>query len=108
MCSNLANLLGIYHTFQIVAEFDDVNLANDYILNHPVDLIFVQLSIENPQYSGDSSFIVSFLSAQNPDLLIIPYSEKACDAYQTQALGATSFFTVPIDVMHFQRVIQRI
>ena len=108
MRSSLSNLLDIYRTFRIVAQFDDVNLANDYILNHPVDLVFVQLSIGNPQYSGDGSFMVGFLSSQNPDLLIVPYSDNPRDAYLTQTLGATSFFTLPIDVMHFQRVIQRI
>lgn len=108
MRSDLANLLEIYHAFQVVAEFDDVNLAIDYILNHPVDLLFVQLSIGDPQYSGDGSFMVSYLFGQNPDLLIVPYSERICDAYHTQNLGASSFFTVPVDITRFQHVIQRI
>lgn len=96
MRSSLSNLLDIYRTFRIVAQFDDVNLANDYILNHPVDLVFVQLSIGNPQYSGDGSFMVGFLSSQNPDLLIVPYSDNPRDAYLTQTLGAPPFSRFPL------------
>lgn len=108
MRNDLANLLEIYQSFEIVAEFDDVNLTTDYIMNHVVDVLFVQLSIGNPKYSGDGSFLVNYLYSQKPDLLMVPYSDKISDAYWTQELGASSFFTVPIDAMRFQRVIQRI
>lgn len=108
MRSELANILEMYRLFEVVAEFDDVNLANDYVLSHAVDVLFVCLSVGDPKYSGDGSFMVSYLCTQKPDLLAVPYSEEVKDAYWTQGLGASAFFTIPMDVLRFQQVVQRL
>lgn len=108
MQSELENLLELYRNFEVIARFDDVNRAMEFIMSHDVDLLFVRLAVGNPMYSGDGSFMVSILSMQKPDLLLVPYSEDPKDAYPAQNYGATAFFTVPVEVIHFQRMIYRL
>lgn len=108
MLSELENLLGLYRNFEVEAQFGDVNQAMEYMMSHAADVLFVRLGVGNPMYSGDGSFMVSILGMQKPDLLIVPYSEKAEDAYPMQKLGAAAFLTVPFEAEDFQRLVERL
>ena len=108
MSKNLENLLILYPEFEIIEQFEDINIANEYILNHDVDAVMVKLHAGNPQYSGDGSFLIFNINRYKPDLLIGAYSEDSADAYIAQNAGASVFFKMPFDAFNFQRGISRL
>lgn len=106
--SEVANLLEFYQKFEIAGEFADVNEAHRYLNGHPVDAMFVSCDVGDPRYSGDGSFLVSYVTTRNPDMIAVMYGRDEGLAYGCQCVGAAAFFKLPIDSRHFTGIVQRL
>lgn len=102
------SLLDFYRSFEVVGEFDDVNLACDYIMSHEVDAAFIRADIGDPRNSGDGSFLTSYISANRPDTQAVLYDKDESLAFLAFRLGASGFFKTPVDPMDFQSLIRRV
>lgn len=105
---NLRGLLQFYNIFDIAAEFDDVNLASDYLLSREVDAVFINMQVGDPRFSDDGSYLALNLSENCPDLLIALYDQHDHNAGFIFSMNCAEFFTLPFDPVTMQRVVNRI
>ena len=106
--SELANLLDFYGIFELVAEFDDVNKANDYLLANEVDVVFINMDVGDPKLSGDGSYLAYNLAANCQDLMIVMYAAKEHPAGEIYQLHGAEFLRIPFEPLAMQRAVQRI
>lgn len=105
----LYSILKFYNIFDFVGTFDNPDNANEYILAHPVDTVFINLDVGNCRYSSDGSYLAHSLSSAAPDVITITYSVKDHKGTEISALNCADFFIFPIqDHAVIQRVINRI
>lgn len=106
--SEIANLLMFYQGFEIVGEFADVNEAHRFLNENAVDAMFVSRDVGDSRFSGDGSFLVSYMAMRNPDMIAVMYGREEGDCYRCMCNGATAFFTLPIESHRFTRVVQQV
>lgn len=104
----LSGLLRIYDTFDVVAVFDDVNTASDYLLSTHVDAVFINREAGNCQYSGDGTYLALLLSDACPDMIVTIYSRTDCPASRIFLTNCAEFFTLPFDPLNIHCVAKRI
>lgn len=106
--NELANLLDFYGIFELAAEFDDVNEANDYLLSNEMDVVFINTDAGDPRMSGDGSYLAYNLAANCPDLLIVMYAAQERSASEIYQLHSAEFLRMPFEPFAMQRAVQRI
>lgn len=106
--STVENLLAFYHEFEIIRTFDDIDAASRYLLEEPVDAVFIQSNVGDYRRSPDGSFLLGYITQKKPDLLAVLYCASKDTAFWALTAGATAAFTTPVDPLLFQRVIDRL
>ncbi len=106
--SELSNLLLMYNSFDIVAEFSEVDQADKYLLDNSVDVAFIEMASGNSLYSSDGSFLACHLSLEKPEVQTVLMDADAANAYGALSAGAADFLKVPIDVVELQRVVKKL
>ncbi len=104
--ADLAKWLRFYNTVEILAEFDDINEANAYILSNAVDVVFIQFSAGKE--SVDGSFLACNLSMEKPDVLTVLYDADERLAYKALTDGALDFLKLPFEANELQRVVRKL
>lgn len=104
----LENLLNFYHIFEIAAVFEDINEANDFLCSNEMDGVFINLSVGNPKFRGDGSYLAYNLARNCPDLIVVAYDKEDHPASELYKMQSAEFFTLPFDVSAIQRVEQRL
>lgn len=106
--ADLRGLLQLYNMFDIVAEFDDVNLANDYLYSTEVDAVFINMHVGDFRFSGDGSYLAFNLSDHCPDMIVVLYDQHDYNASFIFPMNCVDFFTLPFEPVTMQRVVKRI
>lgn len=102
----LWNMLMLHNVFEEPVHFSGVDETCDYVSTHDVDVLFVYDAVGDARFSGDGSFLVSYLSQQKPDLLTVLYSaSKKFTADSAFEIGCTQFFSLPLDAGTLLRVV---
>ncbi len=87
-------------TLNLIGSFGDAQSAGDFLLNHPVDLVF--LDIRMPGTDG-----ITFARTIKDNTLVIfttAYPEYAIDSYE---LDAVDYLLKPVEAARFQKAVAK-
>ena len=100
--------LQFHSNYDIIAEFDNTNDANDFLLTADVDIAFVNLQMGHGQFSNDGCYLTWNVSYHRPELILVGYTEQDYPVRRICNSNCTDFFVFPMDNHIMQRVLNRI
>lgn len=106
--SQLNYLLEFYRVFEPCIEFSDVNEANQFILSHEVDVVFINADAGDAQFSGDGTFLAYNLMQNKEDLMVVLFSDTEEGPYRAFQSQCLEYMQLPFDGFELQRVVERL
>lgn len=100
--------LKFHNNYDIIAEFDNTNDANDFLLTADVDLVFINLQMGNCEFSNDGGYLSWNVTYHRPELIVIGYTDFDFPVGKICKANCTDYFVFPMDEVIMQRVLNRI